>query len=254
MNWCDYYVLKFHLLCDKAPMFLAYLNMGQNFPETFDNLKLGNTRISRIDEVKSLGLTRRVRPIDSTDLGKSHGRLIDKYGYECIWDETRLKQLAYRFQRVKFSISPEFMKKMVMAYFCGIVRFSSSIIFERAPKAHINLVRFYYCVAMSAALGLTAAEALNLGCCKRMSVNESNSGYKKLLSETGLPSLREMACQDAVSNTKQIFGMIPKWYTKTRSSCRTRSVAADESDFQGISGVSTECKGTLVDILFQNSK
>ena len=55
---------------------------------------------------------------------------------------------------------------------------------------------------MAASLGITTAEALNLACCKYMSVTSENIGYLRLLTETGLPSIEEMACLDAVCTTR----------------------------------------------------
>ena len=98
--------------------------------------------------------------------------MIDKYGYECEWNIDKLKSIAYRLQRIKYQIVPEFTKKLVSAYFCGIVRFSSSILWCRSTEKHRSTVRYYYCMALSAILGITAAEALNLSCCKNLSYGE----------------------------------------------------------------------------------
>ena len=98
----------------------------------------------------------------------------------------KLKSIAYRFQAIKYELVPEFIKKLVSAYFCGVLRFSSSIIWARSTAKHKNRVRYYYCMAMASVLGMTAVEALNLTCCKNMSVRESNKDYLRLLKETEL--------------------------------------------------------------------
>ena len=69
-------------------------------------------------------------------------------------------------------------------------------------------------MALAAILGLTAAEALNLACCKHQSVKANNSNFKKLISETGLPTIEEMACLDAVSVAKQVHLLKPNWFVK----------------------------------------
>ena len=64
--------------------------------------------------------------------GHSHGKMIDKYGYETAWNIVKLKQIAYRLQHIKTKLVPEFTRKLVAAYFCGVVRYSSSILWVRS--------------------------------------------------------------------------------------------------------------------------
>ena len=232
---------------EKAPIYLAYLKSGQKFPEMFDQVRLGSATIIRKDKSKVLGLLRKVRPIGS-DEHTSHGAIIDKYGYECEWDETKLKSIAYRLQSIKYELVPEFIKKLVAAYFCGVLRFSSSIIWLRSTVKHRNRVRFYYCMAMASVLGLTAVEALNLTCCKNMSVRESNSDYLRLLKETELPSIREMASLDSVSVVKQIALMKPNWF---RCGTLRQQTAARVRGESGLTtGIKPSCKNTLLEGLF----
>ena len=101
---------------------------------------------------------------------------------------------------------------------------------------------------MAATLGLTAAEALNLGCCKRLSVFDSNGSYLKPLEMTGLPSVLEMACKEAVAITKQIALLKPEWYIRPRSS-RLQAIAKKSSN-SDITGVSPRNKNTLVAALY----
>ena len=98
MKWAEEQGCEFHLSGNKKPTFTAYLKRGQEYLASFDNLKLGDTLIERTDETTVLGLHRKVRPKDcllgkdGTDCsGHSHGKLIDKYGYECEWDIGKLK-------------------------------------------------------------------------------------------------------------------------------------------------------------------
>ena len=198
-------------------------------------------------ESKVLGLIRKDRPINS-DKDLSHGSLIDKYGYECLWNEGKLKSIAYRLQSIKYELVPEFIKKLVSAYFCGVLRFSSSIIWLRSTAKHRNRIRFYYCMAMASIMGLTAAEALNLTCCKNMSVRSSNKDYIRLLEETELPSMREMASLDAVSVVKQVSLLKPEWF---RCGTLRQQVSARTRGESGLTtAVQLSCKGTLVEQLF----
>ena len=159
-------------------------------------------KIKRNDKTVVLGLFRRVRPIhcniaESACKDHSHDKHIDKYGYECGWNLTKLKQIAYRLQHIKYRLIPEFTRKLVSAYFCGVLRYSASILWCRSSDKNIKQARYYYCMAMSAALGLTAAESVGLSCCRNLSVKSNNTDYLKLLERTGLPSIEEMAMLDA---------------------------------------------------------
>ena len=179
MKWAEKNGCKFHLFSDKAPTFLAYLKKNQVYPSSFDNIKLGPATLKRTESAKILGLFRKVRPVNHPS-NESCGKFIDNFGYETAWDITKLKQIAYRLQLIKYDIVPEFMKKLVAAYFGGVVRYSSGILWLRSSEKNIKTVRFYYCMAMSAALGLSAAESLNLSCCKHTSVDKDNAGYLHL--------------------------------------------------------------------------
>ena len=101
-------------------------------------------------------------------------------------------------------------------------------------------------MALSAILGLNTAEALNLACCKNNSVSRDNTGYVRLLQETGLPSLHEMACRDAVTAQIQISKIRPQWY---KQGTKRQQAIAKQQDTSTIVGVAKECIGTLVDEL-----
>jgi len=249
MAWAQKNGCAFHLDGDKGPVYLAYLKKNQSFPAEFDSIKLGSTNLKRKEEETVLGLYRKVRPIDENS-SISHGKIIDKYGYECQWNVNKLKSIAYRLQRIKYKLVPLYTKKLVAAYFCGVLRFSASVIWLRSSEAHKNEVRYYYCMALAACLGLTTAEALNLSCCKNSSVTIDNNYYQRLLDETGLPALKEMACLDAVSVTKQVYKIRPNWYTKgTRRQQSARQISDDV-----ITGVQSSCWGTLIADIFELRK
>ena len=261
-KWCAEKGVKFHLSGSKKPVYVAYLKKGQQFPETFDNLNLCGTKIERVNQIKSLGLNWRVRPFscknpsscnnlnqcECNKSGENFGRNINKYGYECFWESKKYKSIAERMQRIRDMVSPEFSKSLVMYYFCGYIRFSSSLIWLRSDKKHRAEVRFYYCMAMAACLGFSTLEALSLINCKNRSVSEDCKFYLKLLQQTGLPSLYEMATLDAVSVTRQLQGICPEWYRKRES----QRVAQSEKwgGIGHISGVAKEYNGKLIDQLF----
>ena len=244
MVWARKNNVRFHLDGEKAPTFIAYLKKDQALHPSASSLNLDGVPFKQVFSEKILGLTRKVRDPD-----KIPSRNIDKYGYECEWNLVKLKQIAYRFQNIRHTIVPEFMKKLVSAYFVGYMRFSSSVIFSRCSPSHIKTARYYYCMAMAAALGLNTAEALNLSCCKHTSVGEDNSGYKKLLKLTGLPSIREMACRDAQSLIKQTALIRPEWFIKS-----VPRVSRSQKDGKPrIIGTSKNAKGTILESVFQLS-
>ena len=237
IEWAKKNNVKFHLSGSKAPTYLAYLKKGQCLPPEALTLNLDRIHLRRVFSEKILGLTRIVRNPDNPS-----NKTIDKYGYECQWDLVKLKQIAYRFQNIRHSIVPEFMKKLVSAYFVGYMRFSSAVIFSRCTPTHLKTARYYYCMAMAAALGLNTAEALNLGCCRHMSVGEDNSGYIRLLELTGLPSIREMACLDSCSLISQTQKIKPEWFHMSEP-----RVSRSQSDGKPrIIGVKPTCKGTIL--------
>ena len=244
MIWARKNNVRFHLSGDKAPTFIAYLKKDQILHPSASSLNLDGVPFNRVFSEKILGLSRKVH-----EPGKPASRNIQKYGYECEWNLVKLKQIAYRFQNIRHSIVPEFMKKLVSAYFVGYMRFSSAVIFSRCSPSHIKTARYYYCMAMAAALGLNTAEALNLSCCKHTSVGADNSGYKKLLQLTGLPSIREMACRDAQSLIKQTSLIRPEWFVKS-----VPRISRSQKDGKArIIGISKSNKGTILESIFQMS-
>ena len=242
VQWAKANNIEFHTTGAKAPSFLAYLKKDHNLPQSIKSLSFDGNLIKQIDQDKILGLTRKVRPLNPNSKAS---KIIDKFGYECEWDLTKLKQIAYRFQNLKNELVPEFAKKLVSSYFVGYLRFSSSIIFLRCSQKHLKEVRFYYCMAMAACIGLTTAEALNLSCCKHQSVSDDNSAYKLLLEKTGLPSIREMAALDSVSLIKQVSKLKPEWFVLSS----TRSSRSQPDGKPRIIGVSQKCRGTLMESL-----
>jgi len=255
-EWAKKKGCAFHLQGDKGPTFSAYLKKGMVYPTSFDHLKLGPADFKRTEETCVLGLDRKMRPVLCPDIDKSpcsvhtHGTMIDKHGYETSWNIIKLKQLAYRLQHIKFRLVPEFIRKLVSAYFCGILRYSASILWLRSTPAHVNKVRYYYCMAMASILGLSASEALNLSCCANESVTTENSSYHKLLDRTGLPSLAEMAAQDAKTAMNQVFSVRPEWFIEGSERQQRNLKKANKLP---IIGVHPTCSNTLIDHIYKLS-
>jgi len=265
-KWAGEMGVEFHLSGDKKPVYLAYLKKGEEFPEEFQTLTLCGVPVTRVDKQKILGLNVKVRSctckspkackllnecICEFPSGDNYGYNIKNYRYELEWDINKVRSVAGRIQRLRDKVSPEFLKQIVEYYFCGYLRYSASLIWLRSDERHKKEVRFYYCMAMSACLGLTTLEALNLNCCKQRSVSSENSYYVKLLEETGLPSMYEMACHDSVSVTNQLYGIVPEWYVKVKS---IRLAKKGFGKLGEIGGVRADCRRKLIDSLFTNAK
>ena len=63
-----------------------------------------------------------------------------------------------------------------MANFTGKLRFCAAFYYLRTTERQLDTVRFYYGMAVSAILGLTAYETLGASCCKRYIVTKGNEG------------------------------------------------------------------------------
>ena len=123
---------------------------------------------------------------------------------------------TYTLQGVKEDIISERLVNMVNAYPSGVIRFCSCLKWLRAPLKQQNETRFFYCMAISASLGLEVAETLNLNICKSQSLTETNTSYLKLIGYTGFPSLENMVYQDAYSLILQWVKLEPEMFPKPR--------------------------------------
>ena len=89
------------------------------------------------------------------------------------------------------------LRQLVMGYFVGKLRFCAAFYFLRATRKQIDTMRFYYGMSLAAILGLNAYEALGGSCCRNVAVAAKNETMGKLRELTGMPSLEEVAAQDA---------------------------------------------------------
>ena len=119
-KWCDETGVRFHLSGDKKPVYLAYMKKGEDFDEQLNTMKLCGAPITRVNSIVTLGLKILVRKMDCLkchgclnhnicDKNRTSGKVIDKYRYECQWNVGKVKLIAYRLQRIRHMISPEFM-------------------------------------------------------------------------------------------------------------------------------------------------
>jgi len=171
------------------------------------NLHLGDSSFKVVKEMRELGLN------VSTDRSvKGAPKIIDKWGYFFRPELNKLCSLAYRIQSLKFHYPPQFVRQIVLSYFCGIVRYGSCLYYHRSLESDLDRLRFYYTMACSAILRISTIDVVKATCCKSMAVKKDNKNYLKLLKMVGLPSFVEMAQKDSVSATRQVFLLKPDFF------------------------------------------
>ena len=144
--------------------------------------------------------------------------ILGKQGYYFIPEISRIKSLAYRMQQIKFDFIPQFLKTMILCYFCGIINNAACLYWLRSRKEDLNTLRFYYAMGISAVVGETAMGTLGASCCKNMSVTSENLRMKKLLVMVGVKSLEDIAMTDAVATIKQVAKLRPNWFHNASTS------------------------------------
>ena len=176
----------------------------------FSQLDLGNKPFELTTFMRELGLN-----ICTDATGKDRNRLIEKWGYYFVPENKRLKSIAYRNQAIKYDYPPDFMRQMVMSYFCAVTRYSSCLYWLRSLKSDIDNLRFYYVMAVAAIMNLNTLEILGSAVCKAMSVKADNPRYLKLLQIVGLPTIKEMTMIDAVATIRQVVKLKPEFFKDT---------------------------------------
>ena len=208
----------------KAPEALCFRPKVRNvkvpIPEGGDKLQLGPANIPIVNRQRVLGLNIATEP-DSSLFSEKGGQktflkqsqnIIDKYGYYLEPNIDTYKSLAYRFQTLKDQQTPSRLALAVGSYFGGKLRFCASFYFLRSTKKQLDTIRFYYSMALSSILGLTAYETVGASACRSQSVAESSESYKHLLRITGQPSIRSMAVQDATTFIRQAALINADWF------------------------------------------
>ena len=208
-QWSKLQGVNFHLTGKKKPKFFAFLKRGQEYPDEFDELYLGDTALEKVDEAKQLGLIIRTRPKAATKVSKQ----IDRYGYEVMWNVPKIKSISYRFRDKMEHTHPENTINEVGCYLGGELRYSSCLKWLRGSENDRATVTFYYAQAIIFGLFLDVLEIMGLSCCKSLKINpNTNSKYKELLEYSGLPSLRMMAAQDAYNTIIQWHTLMPELF------------------------------------------
>ena len=202
----------YHLSGDKEPVLMVYLKKGQEATDELDRINLGGKNLKRVYKQRFLGVNVKVR-----DDSMAASKYIDSFGYELEWPVEKLKSMAYRIQSLKDKFHPTFLKLMVNSYFAGSVRFAASLYWLRASKECRARVTFYYCMAMSACLGLTAAETVGLSCCSSGKVSDENPTYKDLCETLKMPTIKDMAITDARALISQALNLRPYMFVASRS-------------------------------------
>ena len=215
--WCKREGVEFHEDGKKAPQSMIFCpkiaGSRVAIPSGGDKLFLGRTPIEVVSRQKVLGLNLANSP--KADLFSSQSsqksfvnqanKLIDNFGYYLEPNIDTYKSCAYRFQHLRDKECPERLALAVSSYFIGKLRFCAAFYYLRSTQKQLDTIRFYYGMALSAVLGLTAYETLGAACCKNTSVSEGNESFKKLLKITGLPSLKQLAIVDAMTFIKQTW-------------------------------------------------
>ena len=237
--WAKRRGMQFHETGKKAPDCLAFCPTVKGekvrVPEGGNELMLASVSIPIVDRQKTLGLSVATHPrvegrdknISKNDSGKpeyknpkSQGtyvsqawEMIAKNGYFLEPDMRFLTSAAYRLQQLKDEQTPVRIWKTVMGHYVGKLRFCSALYWCRTTKKQMNTVRFYYAMAASAIIGLNACQTVGANCCKNLSVAEGNASMERLLKFTGLPSLRQIAEENAVTVISQMLKIDPKYFS-----------------------------------------
>ena len=246
--------LEFHEQGKKGPEALCFTQKVKRvlttIPDEVETLKLGPVNIPTVDRQRVLGLNIATVPktmdrdprksklersvaefTDATTqkayVNQSH-KIIDKYGYFLEPNISSFRSMAYRFQALKDEQTPKRIWQAEMSYFVGKLRFGAAFYFCRSTSKQIDTIRFYYGMAVSAIMGLTAYETLGASCCKRCSVAEGCDSMTKLLKLSGMPTIREIASQDAQTFIRQTQQIKPKWFLPKNSRLASKEMEREK--------------------------
>ena len=195
--------------CKKFPAILVYVKKGMNVPDEFYDLKLEEVPFKLTHFQRNLGLN-----VHTVAANKEHKSLLNLYGYYFRPEIDRIKSLAYRLQDIKFDFVPQFLRMMILCYFCGVINFSACLYWCRSSKKDMDRLRYYYAMGLSAVIGETTMGTLGASCCKSMTVSEDSIRMKTLRKIIGVKSLREIAMTDAIATIKQVHKIRPEWFMR----------------------------------------
>jgi hypothetical protein len=135
----------------KGPKILEYRKKGMSSVVNDNPIFLGSSEFEISDGMRELGLN------VSTDCSiPGSKKYLDTRGYFFRPELGKLATLAYRIQSIKHHFPPTFVRKIVQSYFGGIMRFGPCLYYNRAIESDLDRARFYYVMACSAILKITA--------------------------------------------------------------------------------------------------
>ena len=221
-QWSKDKNVEFHMSGKKGPKYIAYLKGNQKFPQEFDKLLLGETKFERIYETKLLGIVIRVRKDDDKNLSQK----MKKNGFEISWRNQQLNRIAIRISQLAINSHPDNVADQIQSYLCGTIRYGSCLKWIFSTEKEKNQANFIYGKALSSLIGITPAEALDLGCTSAASITQNNSKMEKLLEYTNFQSIYEISCQNAFSTIKQIQNFVPEYFVFGSKRYRKNNVLA----------------------------
>ena len=231
VEWAIREGAEFHITGKKAPSLLIFSQIyggsRTKNPKGVNDLKLCNSVIQVKDRERVLGLVISTKPALFSEgfkncLFKSSTKekayilqaqtLIEKHGYFLDPDLQYLVGASYRLQSLREEQTPERLRQVCMGYFVGKLQFGVALYYLRCTKLQLNVMRFYYGMAVSAVANLSAYETLGAACCMAQSVTENNSSMALLLSITGFLSIKMLAIKQAQSIILQVVNIRKSWF------------------------------------------
>ena len=200
--WADENYVDYHLSGKKGPKYFVFRQKDKKFdPKITENLYLH--RLSDIDGKK----TRVERSYENWQLGfcqvfPKDDEESNAYGYKLDWLASRegkptLIRMAHRFDQVKYSWEPDWTRVCVRSYLQSKIQYGSALYWLRSDKETIEKVRYYYAMGLAACMGLEAAEVVSVNCAARQRVSSSVTGFIKACQFLNMPTLEDLAIQNA---------------------------------------------------------
>ena len=151
------------------------------------------------------------------------------YGYYLEWksSKTQYSRIARRLQQVRDMWDPQMRWRSFKTYVVGKIQYASCLYWLRASKENIEEVRFFYCMAMAAVMGLTAPEVVSMVCCSNQRVGAKNKGYLKACEFLNLPTIEDLASESAAALLRQWTSFRPEQFVFSEDEDHTLVGIAD---------------------------
>ena len=197
-NWSKDNFVSYHMTGSKRPKCYVLRKACHKGFDTsaLAKLNFGGQSIEREYCSWQLGICQRY--FEDTDEG-------NEYGYYLDWKSKKsdFGRLAHSFHDVKHTWDPDWIRTCVNAYMVGIIQYSSALYWLRAPKTSIDSVRFHYCCALAACMGMELPEIVGFADCKSRTTPANRKNYLKACEFLNLPTLRDMAIKNARNIVRQ---------------------------------------------------